>query len=390
MKNDRNLRVLQVIPALDAGGAERVTIDLAQAIARSGGRALVATRGGRLTDDLVHAGGEVAKMPVHSKNAATIIGNIARLATLAQREKMTLIHAHSRAPAWSALAAARLTGRPFVTTYHGVYAARGAAKRFYNSIMARADAVIATSEFTRQHILAEHRLRDPERVVAIPPGVDLASFDRAAVTPERIAAIRNAWGIGPDETRAVIIVPARLSRIKGQETVVQAAALVEAAMPGSALYVFAGDAQGREGYLSELDSLAIAQGVKPLIRRVGHVRDMPAALAAATIGVFPSLVPESFGKAAVEAQAMGLPVIAANLGGQAETVLGGETGLLFDAGDPEGLAEAIKRMLTMPAAERGAMAAAGMDRARTLYSAAAMQRATLELYRQLLEKRGQQ
>lgn len=388
MNRRYDLRVLQVIPAMEAGGAERVVIDIAQAIARAGGRALVASRGGRLERELIDTGGEVARLPVHSKSPAVIIGNAGRLAALVRRENMSIIHAHSRAPAWSSLWAARLTGAPLVTTYHGVYVARGPLKRWYNSVMARADVVVATSEYTRQHILAEHRLPHPERVVAIPPGVDLVSFDRAKVSDDRIVAMRKSWGVGPEETRSIFIVPARLSRIKGQDTVVQAAAIVESVRPGAALYIFAGDAQGRETYLAELDGAAIAAGVKHLIRRVGHVRDMPAALAAASVGVFPSLVPESFGKAAVEAQAIGLPVIAADLGGQAETVRAEETGILFPAGDPEELAEAIIRVLDMPPERRHAMAAAGMERARTLYSAAAMQREMLEVYGRLMQDRG--
>jgi glycosyltransferase involved in cell wall biosynthesis len=387
MNRRYDLRVLQVIPAMEAGGAERVVIDIAQAIARAGGRALVASRGGRMERELVETGGEVARLPVHSKSPAVIVGNAGRLSALVRRENMSVIHAHSRAPAWSSLWASRLTGRPLVTTYHGVYVARGPLKRWYNSVMTRSDAVIATSEYTRQHILAEHRLRHPERVIAIPPGVDVAAFDRAKVSHERVVAMRKSWGVGPDENRAIFVVPARLSRIKGQDTVVQAAAMVEAVRPGAALYIFAGDAQGRETYLAELDGAAIAAGVKHIIRRVGHVRDMPAALAAASVGVFPSLVPESFGKAAVEAQAIGLPVIAADLGGQAETVRAEETGILFPAGAPEELAAAIIRMLDMDPERRGAMAAAGMERARTLYSAATMQREMLEVYGRLMQDR---
>jgi glycosyltransferase involved in cell wall biosynthesis len=375
---------------MDAGGAERVVIDIAQAVTRSGARSIVASRGGRMEKELLETGSEVAHLPLHSKNPGQIVANVGKLVALAKREKISVIHAHSRAPAWSALWASKLLGMPLVTTYHGVYLAKGPWKRLYNSVMARADAVVATSEFTRQHILAEHRVKPTDRVIAIPPGVDIAAFDRAKVSDDRIAAIRKAWSIAPEEKRAIFVVPARLSRIKGQETVVQAAAIVEELRPGSALYILAGDSQGRESYLAALDATAIAMGVKHIIRRVGHVRDMPAALAAASVGVFPSLVPESFGKAAVEAQAIGLPVIAANLGGQAETVRADETGLLFEAGDPEQLARAIIRMLDMDPEERGRMATAGIERARTLYSSAALQRSMLELYHRLVENRAVQ
>jgi glycosyltransferase involved in cell wall biosynthesis len=303
---------------------------------------------------------------------------------VAQRANIKLIHVRSRAPAWSALWAARARKLPFVTTYHGIYVAKGPIKRWFNAIMARGDTVIAPSDFARRHLLKEHGFVDPAKVVTIPRGVDLEAFDPGAVAPERIASLRRAWGLASDDKRIVVLVPARLSPIKGQQTVIEAAAKIEAAGRGRAVFILAGDSQGRSDYVAKLDMAITALGVGDVVRRVGHVRDMPAALAAAAVGVFPSLVPESFGRTAVEAQAMGMAVIAADLGGQSETIVREKTGILFPAGDANALAAALERVLSMPEQARRAMGDAGMARARALYSTTALQEATLGVYKRLL------
>jgi glycosyltransferase involved in cell wall biosynthesis len=280
--------------------------------------------------------------------------------------------------------AARALKLPFVTTYHGIYIARGPIKRAFNAVMARGDIVIAPSDFARAHVLREHPWVKPERVVTIPRGVDLESFDPGAVAPDRIASLRRAWGLSGDDQRTIVLVPARLSPIKGHQTVIEAAAKIEAAQPGRAVFILAGDSQGRNDYVAQLDAAIASCGVQEVVRRVGHVRDMPAALAAAAVGVFPSLVPESFGRAAVEAQAMGMAVIAADLGGQSETIVNEKTGILFPAGEANALAAALERVLAMSADARRALGEAAMAHARSLYSTAALQDATLGVYRRLL------
>ncbi len=377
------LTILQVTPALDTGGVERTTVEIAQAVTAAGGRALVASRGGRLEPELAAAGGELKRLPAHSKNPVTMLANVGRLSRLAAREGVALIHARSRAPAWSAWAAARQRRLPFVTTYHGIYSARSGLKRFYNSVMARGDVVIANSNYTRAHILAEHKV-DAARVVAIPRGADLDVFDAARVAPARAAALRAAWGLGPEEQRTVILAPARVSRWKGQALLIEAARLVEAESPGEALYILAGDAQGRDGYVEGLFSAIEAAGLKRIVRLVGHVADMPGAFAAADFAVFPPTEPEAFGRGAVEAQAMGLAVIAADHGGLSETIVDGRTGRLFPPRDAKALAAAILDLLRMPREARTRLGAAGRERARALYSVAALQQATLDVYRRLL------
>ncbi|MBE7218829.1 MAG: glycosyltransferase family 4 protein, partial [Caulobacteraceae bacterium] len=334
---------MQVTPALDAGGVERTTVDVAAAIVADGGRALVATSGGRMEAELAARGGELLRLPVHARDPLALWRNAAALRSIASREGASLIHARSRAPAWSALRAAQAAGAPFVTTYAGRYNARSPAKRLYNSVMARGDLVIANSAFTRDHLLAEHPRTDPARVVSIPRGVDLARFDPEAVDAERIAAARGAMGIAPDERRAVVLLAGRLTRWKGQALMIEA--LVRAR--SEALLVLAGDAQGRDGYLDELTRLAATHGVADRVRVAGHLADMPAAYLAVDLAVAPSLEPEAFGRTAVEPQAMRRPVLAADHGAPRETVEEGVTGWRVAPGDPAAWAAALDQALAL-------------------------------------------
>ena len=378
--------MLQVTPALDAGGVERTTIEVAEALTRAGARAIVASRGGRLEPELEAVGGQLVVLPVDSKNPLTMWANVGRIVKLARQARVALIHARSRAPAWSAWMAARRLGIPFVTTYHGVYNANSGLKRFYNGIMARGDVVIANSDYTRAHVVKEHRI-DPARVVSIPRGVDLARFDRASVEPLRVDNMRGLWGIPAHETRPIVLLPARLTRWKGQTVLIEAAAKIEAAAPGSAYYVLAGDSQGRAEYVSDLHDLASKLGIADRVRIVGHLVDMPAALAASAVAVFPVTDPEAFGRAAVEAQAMGVPVIASALGGYTETIADGETRQLVPPGDTGALATAIQRLLAMSPDARRAMGEKGAARVRGRYSVDALQAATLRVYQDLLKDR---
>jgi glycosyltransferase involved in cell wall biosynthesis len=378
--------VLQVTPALDAGGVERTTIEIADALTRAGHRALVASRGGRLEDELRSAGGLLVKLPLDSKNPLEIRANADRLARLAQKERVDLIHARSRAPAWSAYWAAKRRKLPFVTTYHGIYNANSGLKRAYNAIMAKGDVVIANSHFTRAHILKEHKI-DPNRIVVIPRGVELSRFDRASLDADRLRRALEGLELKGKGMEAVVMLPARLTLWKGQKVLLEAAAQVQARRPGLARYVLAGDAQGRDGYVRQLQEMIASKGLDGLVAMPGHVEDMPAALAVCDLAVFPSIEPEAFGRSALEAQAMGLPVVAAAHGGLTETVVDGETGLLVAPGDPAALAAAIEKLLDLPREARAAMGQRGAQRAKALYSTESLQRATLEVYDRVLTSR---
>jgi glycosyltransferase involved in cell wall biosynthesis len=360
--------ILQVLPALDAGGVERGTLEIAEAIQAAGYRALVASQGGRLVPALEALGARHFTLPLATKSPLGIWRNAAALTRLTRAEGVAILHARSRAPAWSALLAARRTGAHFVTTYHGTYGEGFLGKRLYNSVMARGDRVIAISRHIAAHIMATHGAASQ----VIPRGVDLRVFDPARVEPGRIAALRAAWDVAAGAP--LILLPARLTRWKGQTVLIEAMAEI----PG-AICVLAGDPQGREAYVAELRALAAARGVA--LRIPGHVADMPAALLAADIVVHASIEPEAFGRSVIEAQAMGRVVIAADLGGPRETVTPGVTGWLTPPGDAPALAAQIRATLALPPEARAAMGEAAR---RSVPTMEAMQAATIALYRELL------
>jgi glycosyltransferase involved in cell wall biosynthesis len=378
--------LLQVVPELETGGAEQSTIDVAQAVVRAGGTALVATRGGRMVARLEADGGRMAQMPVQTKNPLVMLGNAARLVALIRQENVSIVHARSRAPAFSALWAAKATGTPFVATYHGVYKAQSNLKRWYNAVMTRGDLVIANSDYTRDHVLSEHKL-DPDKLVTIPRGVDLHRFDPTFVTPNRVDALRAAWGLDPNDHRTQIVLAGRVTRIKGHLVMVEAAKRLAAQGRRDFQILFAGDHQGRTGYAAEVQAAIDAAGLGDAVKLVGHCDDMPAAYLLADFAILPTSVPESFGRAAVEPQAMGRPVIASNHGGVTETVLDGKTGWLAPVDDADAWAEAIGRAIDLGPGKRLEMGDLGRNRARQLYSAAAMCAQTLAAYEKVLEDR---
>jgi len=363
--------ILQLLPALDAGGVERGTLEIAEAIQAAGYRALVASAGGRLVPALEALGARHIALPLATKSPLGIWRNAAALARLARAEGVAIIHARSRAPAWSGLLAARRSGAHFVTTYHGTYGEGFPGKRLYNSVMARGERVIAISRHIAEHVAATHGVAS--RI--IPRGVDLRRFDPALVAPERVMALRAAWDL--PQGAPILLLPARLTRWKGQGVLIEALA----ELPG-AIAVLAGDAQGREGYVQELRALAAARGVAERIRLPGHVADMPAALLTADVVVHASIEPEAFGRTVIEAQAMRRLVIAADLGGPRETVVDDVTGWLTPPGDAPALAARIRAALAVPPEARAAMGEAARQGVPTME---AMQAATIALYRELLE-----
>lgn len=378
--------LLQIIPELDTGGAERTTLDVAAAVLAAGGRAIVATRGGRMTEDLT-PGVELVAMPVHAKNPLVVLANAWRLARLIRRRKVSLVHVRSRAPAFSARLAARLTGVPWMATYHGVYNARSSLKRWYNAIMTRGDRIIANSDYTRAHVIAEHGV-DPDRIVAIARGIDTARFDPAAVAPARVDALRQAWGVAADDPRLKILLAGRLTRWKGQALLIAAARRHKATGGAPVLILMAGDDQGRSAYRAELETAIADAGLADQIRLVGHCADMPAAYLVADMAAAPSLDPEAFGRTAVEPQAMGRPVLAADHGAARETVIPGETGWLVTPGDPAAWAAALGEAAATPPERRASMGAAAMARTRRLYSVETMCAETLKAYQQVLRDTG--
>ncbi len=387
--------ILQIIPKLETGGAERTVVEVCAAITRAGGRALVAAEDGRMAADVRAAGGEIINLPMASKNPLQMLANARRLKQLIKSDNINLLHARSRAPAWSALLAARRAGVPFVTTYHGAYSERGRLKRLYNGVMARADRVIANSEFTANLIRTRYGT-EPARIAVIHRGIDPAAYDATAIAPERLERLRTSWGIDP--TTRVVLVAARLSPQKGQSVVIDAAGRLGLAFPGNlstpVAIIFAGDAQGRDDYVRDLDQRIAAHRLGGIVKRVGHVADMPAAYALAHVALLPSILPEAFGRASIEAQASGVPVIATRLGAPPETVravpdvpAGTETGWLVTSNDADALAGALAEALALSPAAHAAMAARARINATTNFTLARLQRQTLTVYDNLLGTR---
>jgi glycosyltransferase involved in cell wall biosynthesis len=371
--------ILQLVPSLDAGGAERTAIDVAAALVQEGYAALVASEGGRMAPELLAAGGELIQLPMANKSPVTMIANARALRQIIRTRNVKLIHARSRAPAWSGLWAARRTGVPFVTTYHGIYNASNALKRFYNSGMVRGRAVIANSNWTAAHIAREYKIA-PEDITVIHRGVDLAKFDPASVAPERVANLRAQWGVA--ENDLVILLPGRLTRWKGQLVLIEALAKLK---PANIHTILAGDAQGRDAYESELRNAIAAAGLNVFI--AGHVSDMAAAYLAADIVVSASTDPEAFGRVAAEAGAMGRPVIATDHGGARETILRGASGELVVPGDADALSRALERMIAAGPQTRAAMGAAARVHIAENFTRERMCADTLALYRRLIADR---
>ncbi len=383
--------ILQVVPRLDAGGTERAAIEISQALTLAGARALVATEGGRMATDLAEAGGEIVREPMASKDPFTILANARRLRHLIEERGIDLVHARSRAPAWSALLAARQTGRPFVTTYHGSYGEPGPLKKIYNSVMGRGDRVIANSRYTAGLITSRHRAAEP-RVRVIYRGVDEHVFDASAVAPEAVVRLRSRWGLSP-ETK-IVLQAARLTRPKGHSQTIEAARLLhdEGALHDTVI-VFAGDAPDKSAYRQELLALIGRYGLEGKVRLVGHCDDMQTAFLSAYVALVPSLMPETFGRTSIEAQAMGCPVILFDLGALPETIISPEqdqsgfTGWLVPPGDAAALATRIKRALNLAPDARTALGTRARQHVTAEFSLRQMQQATLAVYDELLRTR---
>ncbi len=382
--------VLQIVPELHSGGAERATIDIAEALAAIGARALVAAEGGRLISELQAKGGIAIRFPAATKNPLAMAANVSRLANLIRGERVDLVHARSRAPAWVALAATRRAGVPLVTTFHGIYSGRSPIKLNYNSIMARGQAIVANSAFTAEHI-AKTYPQARERIAVIYRGVDFRRFSPGAVDPARVRRLREAWNIPAHEQ--IVLMPARMSERKGHRVLIEAAALLKARRDNVAI-VFAGDSGKSSGYTRDLDKMIGKAGLVGMIHRVGHCDDMPAAYLAASVVTVPSSEPESFGRVAVEAQAMGTPVVVSDIGGLRETslvpphvALVRRTGWQVPPNNPAALADALLEALSLGAAARDALGARARAFVQANFSLNRMCEETLALYERLLEAR---
>lgn len=373
--------VLQVLPALEAGGVERGTIDVAMAIKAEGWRPLVASQGGRMVRELDRAGIEHILLPLKVKTTWGIKANRGALRRVIRDYGVDLLHARSRAPAWSALAATHAEEIPFVTTFHGTYGLGpfGIKKR-YNAVMTRGDRVIAISQFIAGHIATHYPAVDPAIVRVIPRGVDLNAFDPTKVSPERMIQLASRWRI-PDGV-PILMLPGRLTRWKGHLLLLEALALLPPEMRFFLLIV--GDDQGRNRYRDEIIATATRLGLQESVRLVGNCTDMPAAYQLADVVISASTDPEAFGRVPAEAMAMGRLVIVPDHGGGPEIVQHEVTGWHFVNRHRQSLADALKAALTLSPEARASITARAMDDVHRRFSKAQMTASTLAVYGELL------
>ncbi|MBI1274639.1 glycosyltransferase [bacterium] len=375
--------ILQVVPKLRSGGVERGTIDISEALQNNGFRSFVASEGGGLVSRLTRHGATHVELPVASKNPLVMWQNVSRLVHVIRKYDIDLIHARSRAPAWSAYYAAKQAGIPFVTTFHGHYSIQGKMKHAYNRIMTRGDHVIAISDFTMRHIRDNYDGL-PEHLHVIPRGVDLGSFSPEAVSRSRIIALAEAWRL-PDD-KPIIFMPARFTQWKGHEWLIKSLAQMRAM---EFCCVMAGDDDGHDGYRQRLEDLVMKLGLGGMVRIVEPTNDMPAAYMLADVVVCPSIQPEAFGRVPVEAAAMNKVVVAAQHGGVLETVVNGITGWLVPPGDEDQLATALSTVISMPTDQRSRFGAKGRQHVTQHFTLPHMQARTLAVYdKAIREKRG--
>lgn len=370
--------VLQVLPALNAGGVEQGVIDLNAAIVRAGGRSIVASSGGVRVHEITRAGGTHVQLPVHSKNPLTIASNVGRLRSLIRAEGVDIVHACSRAPAWSAGRAVQGTSARYVTSCHAAHSISGSLKRLYNSSIAGGERVIAVSHFLADYLEQNYKV-NPAILRVIHRGVALEKFHPNSVTPERLVKISASMRI--PEGASVVTLPARLSRIKGHMFLVDAVAMLQRK---DIFCLFLGSDRGNEAYRKELESYIESKGLGAQARIVTNCDDMPAAYMISTVVTCPSLVPEGFGRIPIEAQAMGRPVIATDHGGAKETILRDETGWLVRPGDAHDLARALHEALSLDARERAILATHAMSHVAAHFTNEQMCQGTLDVYAELL------
>lgn len=374
--------VLQIIPAFGTGGAEQACLDMGVALVARGDRALIVSEGGWRVPLAQDAGVLHISKNVATKNPARIIKNALWLADLMRREHVDIVHARSRAPAWSAFLACRRTGCPFVTTVHAAYKFSCALKRAYNRVMVLGARVIAISPFIVDYITASYGIPQ-ERIRLVNRGIDTEKFDLLKIQEQRKVDLRQAWGIEAN-TRPVILFPARLSPIKGHEILIEALAQLKREGQTLPLTLIVGDDQGRQAYSQRLRDLIAVEELGADVKLVGACSDMPAAYALATLAVQPSLQPEGFGRVPVEAMAMGVPVMASDLGAMKDTVLDGKTGWLVPPADVQAWAQALTKALGLSEEERRGMIHHARAHVLAHYTNTAMVRQTLAVYEELV------
>ncbi len=343
-----NLKVLQVIPKLGYGGAETGCFDIAHYLPENNCESFIVTSGGELLKFVDKKKVKIFKLPVQSKNPLLVFINSIILIGIILLNNISIVHARSRAPAWSCLIASKITGRKFVTTFHGTYNFKTNLKKFYNSVMVRSDLIIAGSNFIFSHIKENYSmyLNYKKKFLVIFRGINVDYFDSSTTLENDEKKLLKQWDIEKD--KKIILLPGRLTSWKGQEVFIEAVNLINTELGYEAFYtVILGSDQGRELYKKKLIRLSEQYRMSKQIRFIDHCKNMALAYKVSDIIVSASNEPEAFGRVSVEAQSMGKPIVASNIGGSNETVIDEKTGFLFESNNAKSLSKQILRVLNM-------------------------------------------
>tara|TARA_Y100001960_G_scaffold240956_1_gene254551 strand:+ start:1514 stop:2695 length:1182 start_codon:yes stop_codon:yes gene_type:complete len=371
--------VMQILPSLVTGGVERGTVDVTQALTDAGWKAIVVSNGGPMAHEITRAGGLHIDLPIGKKNPLTAYLNVNRLVRLIREHQVDILHARSRLPAWSGLIAAGRTQIKFITTFHGNYSARNSIKRYYNSVMARGDRVIAISEFIRQQICEKYET-DTDNIRVIPRSADIDLFDPVAVSPERVIQLAEAWRI-PDDAK-IVMLPGRLTRWKGHLVLLEALGRLKEYE--NLRCVIVGGHQGKRRYVRELYKTINRFGLEPIVQFTGNCRDMPAAFMLADVVVSASTEAEAFGRVIVEAQAMGRPIIASDHGAAREIITHGETGWLVTPNNANELADVLRDALVIDSKARNLIAKRAIENVRQNFTKDLLRQRTMAVYQEVL------
>jgi glycosyltransferase involved in cell wall biosynthesis len=343
-----NLKVLQVIPKLGYGGAETGCYDIAHYLPENDCGSFIVTSGGELLKFIDKKKVKIIKLPVHSKNPLIIFINFLALVVIILVKNISIVHARSRAPAWSCLLAAKITGRKFVTTFHGTYNFNNKIKKFYNSVMVRSDLIIAGSNFIFSHIKDNYTkyLNSKKKLLVIFRGINVDYFDPTTKLDSDEKKLLKKWQIEKD--KKIILLPGRLTGWKGQEVFIEAINLVNIELGYEAFYaVILGSDQGRDLYKKKLIRITEQHRLNNQVKFIDHCNDMALAYKASDIVISASIEPEAFGRVAVEAQSMEKPIIASDIGGSNETIIDEKTGFLFESNNAKSLSKKILKVLSM-------------------------------------------
>ena len=379
------IKVLQVIPKLGYGGAETGCYDIAHYLAEKDCRSFIATSGGQLLKYVKKSKVKIFKLPVHSKNPLIILFNVIILSLIILIKNINIVHARSRAPAWSCFFACFLTRRIFITTFHGTYNYKSRIKKFYNSVMLRSKLTIAGSNFIFNHINENYNeyLNKKKKLRVIFRGINIDYFNKKNVSILKQERLKKEWKLSP--SKLTILMPGRLTYWKGQEILIEALnILIEDYNNSNFQAIFLGSDQGRKVYKKKLVDLASRYSLNNKIRFVENCKEMPVAYSLSDVIVSASIEPEAFGRVSVEAQSMEKPIVASELGGSKETIVKGKSGFLYKHDDPRQLAKTLNAISELDEDSLKFIGNEGRKNITKKYDVEAMCDSTLREYKKLL------